>query len=105
MSAGSAQEQIPTRTRSVGLEDLFVDAGWDDAVDVDRLRDVLEGLLPDPLEDEVMTDALGRRRVERLREERPAHRRTDRKSTRLNSSHGYNSYAAFCLKKKNSMDG
>src|SRR5437773_1914884 len=78
MSAGSAQEQIPTRTRSVGLDDLFVDAGWDDAVDVDRLRDVLEGLLPDPLEDEVMTDALGRRRVERLREERPAHRRTRR---------------------------
>src|SRR5437899_11393883 len=78
MSAGSAQEQIPTRTRSVGLEDLFVDAGWDDAVDVDRLRDVLEGLLPDALEDEVMTDALGRRRVERLREERPAHRRTRR---------------------------
>src|SRR5687768_18262925 len=29
------------------------------------------------------------------REERP-HR--DRKSTRLNSSHGYNSYAVFCLK-------
>src|SRR2546429_6180211 len=26
--------------------------------------------------------------------------RTDRKSTRLNSSHGYISYAAFCLKKK-----
>src|SRR2546429_9953077 len=25
----------------------------------------------------------------------------DRKSTRLNSSHGYNSYAVFCLKKKN----
>src|SRR5205809_4732497 len=24
----------------------------------------------------------------------------DRKSTRLNSSHGYNSYAAFCSKKK-----
>src|SRR2546422_4255121 len=28
---------------------------------------------------------------------------TDRKSTRLNSSHGYISYAVFCLKKKNSM--
>src|SRR2546422_4089148 len=27
-------------------------------------------------------------------------RREDRKSTRLNSSHGYISYAAFCLKKK-----
>src|SRR2546429_2982713 len=27
---------------------------------------------------------------------------TDRKSTRLNSSHGYISYAVFCLKKKKS---
>src|SRR5256884_143711 len=29
--------------------------------------------------------------------------RQDRKSTRLNSSHGYISYAVFCLKKKNKM--
>src|SRR5687768_18234434 len=28
-------------------------------------------------------------------------RGADRKSTRLNSSHGYISYAVFCLKKKN----
>src|SRR5205809_5802323 len=28
----------------------------------------------------------------------------DRKSTRLNSSHGYISYAVFCLKKKTSSD-
>src|SRR2546429_5919432 len=28
----------------------------------------------------------------------------DRKSTRLNSSHGYISYAVFCLKKKNNSD-
>src|SRR5256884_4364257 len=28
-------------------------------------------------------------------------RASDRKSTRLNSSHGYISYAVFCLKKKN----
>src|SRR2546422_5414296 len=28
-------------------------------------------------------------------------RLSDRKSTRLNSSHGYISYAVFCLKKKN----
>src|SRR2546422_1764597 len=35
-------------------------------------------------------------------DERPAdaRRREDRKSTRLNSSHGYISYAVFCLKKK-----
>src|SRR2546422_1841822 len=30
----------------------------------------------------------------------PARLREDRKSTRLNSSHGYISYAVFCLKKK-----
>src|SRR2546422_5663711 len=29
----------------------------------------------------------------------------DRKSTRLNSSHGYISYAVFCLKKKNKNTG
>src|SRR2546422_1990337 len=28
----------------------------------------------------------------------------DRKSTRLNSSHGYISYAVFCLKKKNTRN-
>src|SRR2546422_3915495 len=30
--------------------------------------------------------------------------RGDRKSTRLNSSHGYISYAVFCLKKKKKMN-
>src|SRR2546422_6567598 len=29
----------------------------------------------------------------------------DRKSTRLNSSHGYISYAVFCLKKKKQLNG
>src|ERR1041385_9368027 len=37
----------------------------------------------------------------RHRHDRPRRQhRTDRKSTRLNSSHGYISYAVFCLKKK-----
>src|SRR2546422_5252603 len=31
-------------------------------------------------------------------------RRADRKSTRLNSSHGYISYAVFCLKKKKKIE-
>src|SRR2546430_4508437 len=31
--------------------------------------------------------------------------RSDRKSTRLNSSHSQISYAVFCLKKKNNADG
>src|SRR3989449_7873932 len=33
------------------------------------------------------------------------HSGIDRKSTRLNSSHGYISYAVFCLKKKTSTPG
>src|SRR2546422_5213282 len=39
------------------------------------------------------------RRVRQTFVERPFGE-TDRKSTRLNSSHGYISYAVFCLKKK-----
>src|SRR5205809_1903960 len=37
---------------------------------------------------------------ERPRSTPPSGRDRDRKSTRLNSSHGYISYAVFCLKKK-----
>src|SRR2546422_2185784 len=44
-------------------------------------------------------DSGGRGGSRRLRL-RPRTRTTDRKSTRLNSSHGYISYAVFCLKKK-----
>src|SRR6266542_4656860 len=36
---------------------------------------------------------------------RPVSRRRDRKSTRLNSSHGSISYAVFCLRKKMSERG
>src|SRR2546422_3858466 len=36
----------------------------------------------------------------RLRLRQMQRSRLDRKSTRLNSSHGYISYAVFCLKKK-----
>src|SRR2546422_8580492 len=49
----------------------------------------------------------GKHRVPRRGYHRPAAvgsgraRHRDRKSTRLNSSHGYISYAVFCLKKKN----
>src|SRR2546422_7082720 len=37
---------------------------------------------------------------EQLRDFYAAESKRDRKSTRLNSSHGYISYAVFCLKKK-----
>src|SRR2546422_58914 len=44
-------------------------------------------------------------RLERRLETMPnaEYQRLDRKSTRLNSSHGYISYAVFCLKKKNKI--
>src|SRR2546429_5977823 len=45
-------------------------------------------------EKQVGPDAAVRRGVRKPRRNR------DRKSTRLNSSHGYISYAVFCLKKK-----
>src|SRR2546422_1868365 len=40
------------------------------------------------------------RRPQRVVGRRPRREERDRKSTRLNSSHGYISYAVFCLKKK-----
>src|SRR2546422_7803629 len=45
--------------------------------------------------------ARGRGRSRACRSRGPRPDRRDRKSTRLNSSHGYISYAVFCLKKKN----
>src|SRR2546422_3442458 len=54
--------------------------------------------------DQVAVDRLDVPGVSRRSETPGTSRRstaTDRKSTRLNSSHGYISYAVFCLKKKN----
>src|SRR2546422_4508266 len=49
----------------------------------------------------VREPALGVRRRRRDHNEHPlGEPARDRKSTRLNSSHGYISYAVFCLKKK-----
>src|SRR5688572_31447606 len=50
----------------------------------------------------------GRRGPVGHRDRGPLHealRGRDRKSTRLNSSHSQISYAVFCLKKKNAIDG
>src|SRR2546422_7155108 len=52
----------------------------------------------------VHEEALRARRTSPLRARTLASQaawKEDRKSTRLNSSHGYISYAVFCLKKKN----
>src|SRR2546422_5111701 len=52
------------------------------------------------LADILMNPKFDAKEVARVRDELVG----DRKSTRLNSSHGYISYAVFCLKKKTKMD-
>src|SRR5256884_5688338 len=59
------------------------------------IRDALEEPLAVALVKELRANADRRENFRRLRQ--------DRKSTRLNSSHGYISYAVFCLKKKTPM--
>src|SRR2546429_3165083 len=52
------------------------------------------------LDDLLSTGARGRGPTRKKNRGRDGRRDSDRKSTRLNSSHGYISYAVFCLKKK-----
>src|SRR2546422_7676492 len=70
-------------------------------------RDAVHVELPVPLAGVDQEPPVGRPAVQVRRAQRgdPTRRSTpdryrDRKSTRLNSSHGYISYAVFCLKKK-----
>src|SRR2546429_3210714 len=64
------------------------------------LHDALPIFLPVGRSDRCPADSGGRSGAGAWREHFPPRRRRDRKSTRLNSSHGYISYAVFCLKKK-----
>src|SRR5687768_17691675 len=54
-------------------------------------------------EDQRSGETLGKLQKVRSDVERFISLSIDRKSTRLNSSHGYISYAVFCLKKKTKM--
>src|SRR5687768_4093500 len=53
-----------------------------------------------PREPDAIAEESDAQHVHRDRHGAPRPAREDRKSTRLNSSHGYISYAVFCLKKK-----
>src|SRR3989449_11634574 len=80
----------PLRSRSSGKEDL-------------SKMNQHAGLSPErwaafSLDQQVLMIANEMNRAAKLMA--PADRERDRKSTRLNSSHGYISYAVFCLKKK-----
>src|SRR5687768_17622014 len=82
-----------TLFRSGGHRQVGIDVGTGTA----RLQPGALGAARDDAETRrAVVDAPGRldRRPEAV------HQPLDRKSTRLNSSHGYISYAVFCLKKK-----
>src|SRR2546429_1595146 len=67
-----------------------------------RVAEAVVGVDHVSLRGESARDRPGRREVPVLsRRGDPVHQ--DRKSTRLNSSHGYISYAVFCLKKKTQL--
>src|SRR2546429_6125466 len=57
----------------------------------------IEVVVPDHLVEKVTATIVGAAKTGSIGDGK------DRKSTRLNSSHGYISYAVFCLKKKNNI--
>src|SRR2546422_3785597 len=87
-----------------GIRDVAVTGVQTCALPIYRRLRHVHGTRSDRLH--VLHDHAARREVERDRRRgaraRPLDWREhiDRKSTRLNSSHGYISYAVFCLKKK-----
>src|SRR5687768_17756858 len=73
--------------RGVHPDVIIVEPGDTGTIKIEQVRDIVDRAGYRPFE--------GRRRVVVIE---------DRKSTRLNSSHGYISYAVFCLKKKNNCE-
>src|SRR2546429_2997891 len=75
-------------------------------------RSALDGALvveladpPHETPDLVATLVAAGARITGVHEDAATLEEVDRKSTRLNSSHGYISYAVFCLKKKKNTTG
>src|SRR2546422_11030246 len=95
-----AKAVMPSRTKTPTMSSSFVSCmgtgppglpGGDNFGPGPDSNELPHGGMPGPLE-------LFRRR--HLDDHPVQQHREDRKSTRLNSSHGYISYAVFCLKKK-----
>src|SRR5687768_18095340 len=86
---GAVERGLETMRRS--LEKLAEKGGADPGEVLARVEPV-EGIV----EAELMIEAV----VEDAEVKIEIFKMADRKSTRLNSSHGYISYAVFCLKKK-----
>src|SRR3712207_9002829 len=90
----------PPRSTLFPYTTLFRSDPQAERVVVEQGAVILVGLAVTP--ESRRRDRLGRAALWRRRRWRPEPRsRSDRKSTRLNSSHANISYAVFCLKKKN----
>src|SRR5687768_18229186 len=91
----------PPRSTLFPYTTLFRSVGGGDGLDRDAVLDLLVALTEHSM---VQAEGTPRRyrMLEALRDDGRARldEAADRKSTRLNSSHGYISYAVFCLKKK-----
>src|SRR5687768_18236939 len=89
---------LPPRSTLFPYTTLFRSAGV-------MLKINVVTLFPEALEPMLGASIVGRARAAGLVEFRLVQLRDlDRKSTRLNSSHGYISYAVFCLKKKTQQE-
>src|SRR5699024_11725696 len=104
--AGQPPRPTPSPSRSFsraedGIRDRNVTGVQTCALPIShRLRALLNPR--DPMTDRIagILSFRPRRRAGRFIEDSPTATRSDRKSTRLNSSHVSISYAVFCLKKK-----
>src|SRR2546422_4370714 len=85
-----------TEIYTLSLHDALPISLWNIVRETEHL--LLIGVVP--LHRHFDRDAFLLRDCMKRRAEGRHHGRRDRKSTRLNSSHGYISYAVFCLKKK-----
>src|SRR2546422_3671921 len=93
---------VKGRVIQISDEHVFVDVGgkgeaWIDRAELTDDEGHLKIKVGDEVEATVVATGDEIRLSHRLRQGGQAR---DRKSTRLNSSHGYISYAVFCLKKK-----
>src|SRR2546422_2244014 len=101
VSASAVEYDVVSRARMVCTSGLHHVAHAAHGVDQLRLVPVID-LLAQPRDHDVHDV---RPRIEMIIPGVLGDQRArDRKSTRLNSSHGYISYAVFCLKKKNNKE-
>src|SRR5256886_9879904 len=96
-SSTQANSTPKVAVNDIGSEEAFL-AAIDETIKYFNDGDIVEGTIVKVDRDEVLLD-IGYKTEGVI----PSRELSDRKSTRLNSSHSQISYAVFCLKKKNNL--